>query len=86
MQYPPDECPVYYYIIDPYEIHYLRFIVEAYEGLGVVSTIDSRLGLVKIAVAPGCEADLALVLESEREALKLREASPVAGGATSCRD
>lgn len=86
MQNPPGECPVYYYIIDPYEIHYLRFIVEAYEGLGVVSTIDSRLGLVKIAVAPGCEADLALVLDAEREALKLREASPVLGGAASCRD
>jgi hypothetical protein len=64
---------VHTYLIDPYQIHYLRFIVEAYEGLGVVSTIDPALGLVSISVAPGCEADLHQILEAERANLKLRE-------------
>lgn len=82
MHHFPDECAVRFYFIDPYQIHYLRFIVEAYEGMGVVSTLDAGLGLVKIAIAPGCESDMTLVLEAERETLKLREASPEMGQAS----
>ncbi len=73
MQIPPEECSVRNYLIDPYQIHYLRFIIEAYPGLAVVSTVDSSLGLVSIAVAPGCESDILQILEAERETLKLTE-------------
>ncbi|MEN6438387.1 MAG: DUF4911 domain-containing protein [Syntrophobacter sp.] len=70
---PPDNCIVRQYLIDPYQIHYLRFIIEAYPGIGVVSTVDSALGLVSIAMAPGCETDVAEILEAERENLGLRD-------------
>ncbi|MHC1728294.1 MAG: DUF4911 domain-containing protein [Syntrophobacteraceae bacterium] len=73
MSSPPEQCSVHHYLIDPYQIHYLRFIVEAYPGIGVVSTIDPALGLVSIAIAPGCESDLDDVLQAERVILKLRE-------------
>ncbi len=73
MSVPPEECSVRNYLIDPYQIHYLRFIIEAYPGMAVVSTIDSSLGLVSLAVAPGCESDILRILEAERETLKLRE-------------
>lgn len=70
---PPQNCVVRQYMIDPYQIHYLRFIIEAYPGIGVVSTVDPALGLVSLAIAPGCEADIGEILEAERETLKLRE-------------
>ena len=73
MQILPEECSVRNYLIDPYQIHYLRFIIEAYPGMAVVSTVDSALGLVSIAVAPGCESDIIQILEAERETLKLSE-------------
>jgi hypothetical protein len=73
LQILPEECSVRNYLIDPYQIHYLRFIIEAYPGMAVVSTIDSTLGLVSIAVAPGCESDILRILEAERETLKLSE-------------
>ena len=76
MKPPAEECSVCYYLIDPYEIHYLRFIVEAYPGIGVVSTVDPALGLVSISVAPGCESDIFEILDAERENLRLREVSP----------
>lgn len=60
------------YLIDRRQIHYLRFIIEAYPGLAVVSTVDSALGLVAIAIAPGCEPDILRILQAEREVLKLR--------------
>lgn len=59
-------------IIDPYEIHYLRFILEAYEGIGVVSTIDSALGLMQLNIAPGCEEDVERILADEASRLCLR--------------
>ena len=70
----PEECSVRNYLIDPCLIHYLRSIIEAYPGLGVVSTVDPAIGLVSIAIAPGCEPDILRILEAERETLKLREA------------
>ncbi len=75
MQNPPEQCIQRTFLIDPYQIHYLRFIIEAYEGVGVVSTIDPSLGLVSISIAPGCEADIFQILEAERENLKLKSVS-----------
>jgi hypothetical protein len=63
---------VHRYLIDRRQIHYLRFIIEAYPGMAVVSTVDSALGLVSLAIAPGCEPDIVRILEAERETLKLR--------------
>jgi hypothetical protein len=69
----PEECAARNYLVDPSRIHYLRSIIEAYPGLAVVSTIDPGMGLVSIAIAPGCEPDVLLILESERDTLKLCE-------------
>lgn len=76
MKAPVKECSIRYYLVAPYEIHYLRFIVEAYPGLGVVSTVDPALGLVSISVAPGCESDIFAILDAERENLALQEVGP----------
>ncbi len=73
MEQSSDYCSLLHFLIDPREIHYLRFIVEAYPGIGVVSTLDSQLGLVRIAVSPGSEPFLGEILDAERENLKLRE-------------
>jgi len=54
----------------------LRFILEAYEGIGFVTTLDSHLGLVELSVAPGCEEDVTQVLNSEEHNLQLRPVWP----------
>lgn len=56
----------------PSQIHYLRFTLEAYEGLGVLTTIDARLGLVRMSCSPGCEGEIDSILEAERDRLQLR--------------
>jgi hypothetical protein len=40
------------------DISFLRFILEAYDGLAVLTTQDPRRGTVRLAVAPGGEGDL----------------------------
>jgi hypothetical protein len=68
----PRNCVVRHILISPGEIHFLRFIMEAYEGIGVVTTIDPTLGLVQLSIAPGCEEDVARILEEEASTLQTR--------------
>ncbi len=68
----PEYCSVRRIIIRPSEIHYLRFILEAYEGIAVVSTLDSKLGLMKLSIAPGCEDDVERILAAEGPSMQLR--------------
>ena len=52
-----------YLRIDRREIAFLKFIIEAYDGIAQVSTLDPLAGIVKLSIAPGCEADVELVLQ-----------------------
>lgn len=37
---------------------YLKFILEAYEGMNVMSTVDNRAGIIRIAIMPGFVKDM----------------------------
>jgi len=52
-----------YLRIDRREIFFLKFIFEAYDGLAVVKTVDPEAGVVVLQIAPGCEADVEMILE-----------------------
>ena len=75
LQRQPNECSKKHFIILPRRIHFLRFILEAYEGIGLVTTLDANLGLIELSVAPGCEEEVAQVLSTEAENLQLRPVS-----------
>ena len=45
-----------FYRVDRRRISYIKFIIEAYEGLAVVTTLDPAKGAIVLRVAPGCEA------------------------------
>jgi hypothetical protein len=74
-----DECTVRHLIISPREIHYLRFLLEAYEGIAVLTTIDPKLGHVVLHIAPGCEQEVEHILESERHSLRPRSVLATGG-------
>ena len=44
--------------ISPDKIHYLKFILEGYDNLATLSTINARQGLVAIRYLPESERDL----------------------------
>ncbi len=46
--------------VDRREISYLRWIMESYDGMAFLKTIDSRQALIELEISPGCER---LVLE-----------------------
>ena len=51
-----------FYRIDRGDISYLRFILEAYDGMAVVTTQDAARGIVSITMAPGAEDEVAAII------------------------
>ena len=52
-----------HYRVDRREIAFIRFILEAYDGLAIIKTLDPEAGLIEFQIAPGCEQDVAAILE-----------------------
>ena len=50
--------------ISPDRIHFLKFILEGYDGLALLSTINSRQGLIEIKYPPEVEKDLTNLLHN----------------------
>lgn len=71
----PEKCAIEHYLIKPSLIHYLRFVLEAYEGIATMTTRDSSLGWIQLNIAPGCEMFVEQVLTCEKERLGLRNIS-----------
>ena len=49
------ETTIRCYQVDRREISFIKFILEAYDNLAVLSTVDPAHGLVHIRITPGCE-------------------------------
>ena len=52
-----------YFKVRHRDMVYLKFILEAYEGMNVMSTVDNVAGIIRIAVMEGFEPDMDGVLE-----------------------
>ena len=76
MMVSPVETIRQYYRVDTREISYFRYILEAYDGLGVLTTIDARTGHVALVVAPGCEQDVAELVDSLRKEMLIEPSPP----------
>jgi hypothetical protein len=50
--------------IVPERIHFLKFILEGYDGMALLSTVDAVQGLVEIRYPPEVENDLKKLLHS----------------------
>ncbi|SFM67744.1 DUF4911 domain-containing protein [Thermodesulforhabdus norvegica] len=70
------QSTIRYYYIKPEKIHYLSFILEAYEGVAVVTTIDRSRGLIMLQISPGQEDVMDALITCEKDSLGLQ---PFAG-------
>ena len=50
--------------VAPERIHFLKFILEGYDGLAILSTVDVSQGLVEIRFAPEVAEELENLLHS----------------------
>ena len=59
--------------IDPEQIYFLKFILEAYDNLAIMSTVDRIEGVMELKYPPELEQDVKGVLHSMAQRLKLEE-------------
>jgi len=52
-----------HYRVDRREIAFLKFILEAYDGIVTIKTEDAIRGIITFHIAPGCEKQLAGILQ-----------------------
>ena len=57
------ECSQLVLRIAPNRIHFFKFILEGYDGLAVLSTLDSKKGIILLRYPPEMEHDLVCLLE-----------------------
>jgi hypothetical protein len=53
--------------VDRQDINYLRSTIESYDGMAVVSTLNSHAAIIEIQISPGCEEQVYELLDSLRE-------------------
>ena len=59
--------------IDPEQIYFLKFILEAYDNLTIMSTVDRIEGVMELKYPLELEEDVLGVLRSMAPRLKLEE-------------
>lgn len=71
-----------YYRVDRRAIGYLRFILEAYDGVGVLTTIDSGAGIVVLRISPGCLAEAEMIMGDLKKEIMIEvlDAAPYENG------
>jgi hypothetical protein len=56
--------------IRPSSVNLLRFILEAYDNMFILTTVDRTKGLVKIIFVEGSESELDSILDSIKKFIK----------------
>ena len=51
-----------YFRVARRDMVFLKFILEAYEGMNVMSTVDNANGIIRIAIMPGFQEDMDALL------------------------
>lgn len=52
-----------YFKVAHRDMVYLKFILEAYEGMNVMSTVDNCAGIIRVAIMPGFLEEMEALLE-----------------------
>jgi hypothetical protein len=61
----------WHFKINSRDIAYMKFVLESYEGLGMLRTIDPKSGIVEVMVPPGLEKDMEMVLDGLGEEIPM---------------
>jgi len=60
-----------YYRIHRGQIHFLKFILEGYDGVAVLRTLDSQKGLVVLHIGPGCQDVVDMIIEDLQRHIRI---------------
>ena len=59
--------------LKPKDIVLVQFIIEGYEGLATVTTIDPQTAIIQVAIIPDFVSDVMYILDSLKKQLPIEE-------------
>jgi hypothetical protein len=65
-----------YYQLASRDLVYMKFILEAYEGLSTMSTIDGKRGVVKVEYPVQFAEDVAALMQALATEIAVTEVTP----------
>jgi hypothetical protein len=60
-----------YYRVDRGQIHFLKFVLEGYDGIAVLSTMDPQEGLVVLYIGPGCQSIVDMIIQDLQRHIRI---------------
>jgi len=66
-----------YFRVNPKDMAYVKFIVESYDGLAVLRTVDSREGIMEWMIPPGLVKEAEELIDSLREEIAIVPVSSI---------
>ncbi len=72
------ETNKYIFRADRRELNYLRLIIESYDGMAVVKTLDPHEAFIELCVSPGCDLLVLELIDSLKisEGIRLEQVNP----------
>ncbi len=65
-----------YFRVNPRDMAYVKFIVESYEGMAVLVTVDPGEGMMEWMIPPGLLEEVEELIDSLREEVTIIPVSP----------
>ena len=62
-----------YLRIDKKHIYFLNFLIDAYDGIARVKTINAKEGIVLLNIAQGCEEDVDMLIADISKDIKIEQ-------------
>jgi hypothetical protein len=72
----PKVTSIQYYRVDRREIAFLKFILEAYDGIGTIRTLDPVQGVISLHIAPGCQQQVTEILRHLKKDILIEPVIP----------
>jgi len=60
-----------YYRVDRGQIHFLKFVLEGYDGVAVLRTLDPQEGLVVLQIGPGCQSMVDMIIQDLQRHIRI---------------
>lgn len=61
------QCLSRFYRLDRSGIGFLKFMIEACDGIAIITTVDALKGIIRLQIAPGCETDVDQIIAGLEE-------------------
>ncbi|MEJ2099683.1 MAG: DUF4911 domain-containing protein [Desulfobacterales bacterium] len=66
-----------HYRVDRRKIAFIKFILEGYDGMAMMKTMDPVKGIITLHISPGCEKHVKAILQDLKENILMQDVGAI---------